>query len=90
MSGKTKEARRALFVANIVLDVMQLKTPTYKQMVDSVLSSLKISEEILKANGLEIEYVDYGIYRLPIDRKYVFEGTEIECHVKAYEIIYES
>lgn len=48
-----------------------------------------LTDEELDMNGLSIEYIDYGLYKLKQDGDYLMDGTETDCLERASEIIFK-
>lgn len=60
---------------------------TEKEARGLIFELLLVPEETLKRKGLAIKYMDYGIYQLWQGDDFLGEGTQRDCHERAFEII---
>lgn len=70
-----------------LLDSLEKDQLTELELKESLLDLIRIPDNVLSENNMEIYHHGYGMFQVRVDGEVVWEEPEIECHLRATELL---
>lgn len=70
-----------------LLDSLEKGQLTELEVKERLLNLIRIPDNVLSENNIEIYHHGYGMFQVHVDGEVVWEEPEIDCHLRVTELL---